>query len=379
MPSLAEPVCTQISSSWVEEAAKLPVAFAMVREDAAIDLSLLQTIKAAQPRMAMVASGGCTAALLCASGRLDRLTLIDTNPAQLALTALKLLLLEHAPEDRLAILGHRPMSATARLEALEKLLDKSALGLALDTLGPAATLAALGPDFSGRYEYVFAALRVALSEHQRQLQELLALADTVNQTALTAPLTPLGMALDDAFETVMTQDNLVRLFGVNATANGEEPFARHFLRRLRICLANLPANTNPYLQSMLLGKMPVHTKNHMLWLSQKQLGAEGVAETKCEYIAGHMEEVLAGMAKNSLDIVHLSNILDWLPGQAAGTTLAQASRALKSGGLIVIRRLNSSLDIQALSEDFRWLPQSKQLHAGDRSFFYKSLHVGEKL
>ena len=66
--------------------AALPIAFSQVREDPAVD----ETILAGLPpgaRVFMIASGGDTAASLVASGRVSHLHLVDINPAQLASAA----------------------------------------------------------------------------------------------------------------------------------------------------------------------------------------------------------------------------------------------------------------------------------------------------
>ena len=100
--------------SWLERASSLPVAFAQVREDALLDREVVRSIGKGA-RVAMVASGGCTAALLASMEGVGRLLVVDPNPAQLALTGLKLRLLESTgPEERLAVLGHAPMAPVDR-------------------------------------------------------------------------------------------------------------------------------------------------------------------------------------------------------------------------------------------------------------------------
>ena len=47
----------------------------------------------------------------------------------------------------------------------------------------------------------------------------------------------------------------------------------------------------------------------------------------------------------SYDFVHLSNILDWLSPEEARATLDVAHAALRPGGWVLIRQLNSTLDI----------------------------------
>ena len=89
-----------------------------------------------------------------------------------------------------------------------------------------------------------------------------------------------------------------------------------------------------------------------------------------ETLEGHREE---------FDFVQLSNILDWLSPENAARNLELAWQSLRSGGWIFIRQLNSSLDIPALCDRFEWhTKQAKAMHATDRSFFYRKLHVGRK-
>ena len=99
---------------WVFEAAQSPIAFAQVREDATLDQWVAEQLNE-QSEVLMVASGGCTAAALAASSKFARLHLVDPNPAQIALSRLKLRLLETAEPEvhhvkgvqaRLANLGY---------------------------------------------------------------------------------------------------------------------------------------------------------------------------------------------------------------------------------------------------------------------------------
>jgi len=46
---------------------------------------------------------------------------------------------------------------------------------------------------------------------------------------------------------------------------------------------------------------------------------------------------------------------------------------------VLIRQLNSTLDIPALGAQFAWEEsEAAALHAADRSFFYRGLHLGRK-
>lgn len=354
----------------MENAAMLPLAFAQVREDALLDQSVVDGL-GADARLIMVASGGCTAALLASMPQVRCLRLVDTNPAQLALTKLKLRLLsEPSVARRLQLLGHLGMPAEERRQELQDLFSE--IGLEENVLGPIALVARLGPDHVGRYERVFAALRRALASSQTELDSLLSLFKVGAQIRAAAPESLLGRRLDEALENVMSLPNLVRLFGAKATGNPLAPFSRHFACRIRRTLAEGPACDNPYLWQMLKGRYPAGC--WAPWFAR----AAPQTLPKVEFANTSMEQALES-AKEPCDFIHLSNILDWLSPKEALRTLQIAGRALKPGGRVFIRQLNSALNIRQAGTMFEWLDkESEALHKKDRSFFYRALHLGRK-
>jgi S-adenosylmethionine-diacylglycerol 3-amino-3-carboxypropyl transferase len=355
--------------SGLEEAAGLPLRFAQVREDSLIDLAVVERFPR-PPEVLMVASGGCTAALLAASGKTGPLHLVDPNSAQLALSRLKLDLLASERPSRLARLGHGAMPPEARRKWLLEALDR--LRLPADALGPIDFVAEAGPDYSGRYERLFLALRAALDEHGKEVESLLLLSDPDGQARLLSAGTTLGQALDTALAQVMALPNLIRLFGEEATQNPVQPFDRHFAERVRAVSATLPAASNPYLWQMLLGRYPDGAA--AAWLSAPRPAKIPAVICECAFMLPVLKRSVRGF-----DFVHLSNILDWLPEGRAAETLEHAAATLRPGGCILVRQLNSSLDIPSLGPQFRWDTEgARELHRRDRSFFYKALHWGFK-
>lgn len=382
MEKLATLCAAPAAAAWVHEAEKLPLYFALVREDPQVDMAVCKML-APGAKVLMIASGGCTAAALAASGRVSSLHLVDANKGQILLSLLKLYMLSHLPPaDRFALLGHASMSASERQERLRDALSgtrrqfaekNSSISFALEELGPPALLGENGPDRLGRYEVLFAQLRAALSVEQEALNALFASADISEQIALAAPNTALGVALDAAFSEVMSLENLVALFGSAATQNRVQPFAQHFLERTRVALAAFPAADNPYLADLLLGRF---TGAALPWLNLSLVEPDLLPEIACS--VAPMSTVLQAH-KGEFDFVHLSNILDWLSREEAGLMLELAHQALRPGGKVLIRQLNSTLDIPSLSGNFRWLTaEAAALHNCDRSFFYRQLHLGEK-
>jgi S-adenosylmethionine-diacylglycerol 3-amino-3-carboxypropyl transferase len=214
-------------SAWVIAAARMPVAFAQVREDPLIDLWLLEHIGGDGLRGIAIASGGCTAAALAASGRLSHLHLVDANAAQIALCRLKRHLLETAsPHERAQLMGHAPLAVAERAARLEAAFG--ALGLPADVLGPPQVVAELGPDHAGRYELLFSRLREEMQDCTGEWLAPLAARDSADGQCPIGPTTRLGRRLDEAMDRVMALPNLVRLFGAEATQNSREPFSRHF-------------------------------------------------------------------------------------------------------------------------------------------------------
>ncbi len=361
---------TTSADPWAKDAAALPLAFAQVREDPQLDLQVVRQLPAS-PTVVMIASGGETAVAL---GRepLGSLYLVDMNPSQLALTRLKWELAGRSPEHSCAILGHTPMPAEERSSDLSKLLSQ--LDLSPSVFGPLEFVSLVGPDHAGRYERTFAALRCVLEPHQCQLESLLASRDPPWATKHADPETEFGMALDRAFEQVMSQPNLVQLFGTEATQNPRRSFASHFADRTRVALERFPAAANPFLWQIFAGRFL--SSHRYDWL-RPECGGGTPCRVTPTYHHGRMNEVLDSQLPKSVDLVHLSNILDWLSPIQAEATLASACRVLKPGGRVIIRQLNSTLNIPAIPSALDWdLELSSHLESIDRSFFYPGILVG---
>jgi S-adenosylmethionine-diacylglycerol 3-amino-3-carboxypropyl transferase len=360
---------SDMDDQWVESTASLPIAFAQVREDPLIDVQLVRQLER-PARVLMVASGGETAAML-STLPLRRLHLVDLNEAQLNLTRLKLQLLQTADTtQRLALLGHTPMSSDDRSNELaHRLAD---LGLPAGALGPPDLIAQYGPDHCGRYEWLFARMRQLLADCSQQIGALMRMRDPQRQSQLVAEDTDLGKRIEEAFCDTMDLAKLVQIFGVGATANRVQPFAQHFLEQTRRILASMPAADNPFLHQIFLGSFigPIWP-----WLHCDLQ----VTLPETEYSHDAMDAVLATLPDQSYDLIHLSNILDWINPVDAQRVLGDVYRCLSPQGLVVIRQLNSRLEIPSIPSGLRWLPDlSDQLHQLDRSFFYRSLHVGIK-
>jgi len=355
---------------WTRSAAKLPLLFAQVREDPALDLALVERQNAGV-RVIMIASGGCNAAALAASPRVESLHLVDANPAQIALARLKLFLLRTAdPDERMAVLGHRPTRQVAR----GRLLENAARGAGIDpaALGDRDLLARVGADRAGRYECLFAELRRLLGRAGDALESVLSTRDAGSRRSAVAPDAPLGRALDHALAGAFATRDIVRVFGTAATRNPRIPFERHFAARLRMAVGRWGLGGNPYLDQVLLGRFAGTAYPWLLAEATRSM-------PRVSWQVASIQQALIEAHKGSFDLVHLSNIVDWLDPESAQRTLALSARALAPDGLLILRQLNSRIDVAALGGEIEWdFPLARALHRSDRSFFYQRVHVGRR-
>jgi S-adenosylmethionine-diacylglycerol 3-amino-3-carboxypropyl transferase len=360
------------ASTYAQQACTLPIAFSVVREDALQDLAIIKRyIPEEEISMLMVASGGCTAALLAAQAPLADLTLVDPNPAQLALTKLKLQLLALPPQKRLEILGYCPMDAATRTTIMQGYMQALDIDQAL--FGDLNELAVCGVDFYGRYEQVFEQLRQELSAYKEEFEALFACTDCTAQAERIASETALGRALDAALDNVMSQENLVTIFGQKATANRVQDFSRHFAQRIRLYVAHHLAAASPWLANMLLGHF--HATAMFPWLS----AVSSRPLPAIQYCNNYMHELLERSEPERYHVIHLSNIIDWLSPEEVEYMLQLAYRALKPGGVVVIRQLNSNVDVMQHGTDFAWdVARAQEFLATDRSFFYRNFFIGVK-
>ncbi len=348
-------------NEWLCKAAGLPIAFSQVREDPRIDMECCRQLSPGAS-VVMIASGGDTAVCL-AKLPLGRLVVVDMNPAQLALTQCKLHLAGTATRDEaLEWLGHRSLSVEERACRIAATLKS--LGLPADALGPLDAVSLHGPDFAGRYEFLFAALRDRLAPISSDIRRWLE-----SERPVTIPA---DSEFDAAFVEVMSLQNLVTLFGREATLNPRKPFAAHFAERARVAFSRNSPCVNPFLWQIFAGIFPPN----VAWDWHAELSG---LRADIVFIQGRMKEALDCISEGSVDFVQLSNVLDWLAPVEATEVLVSAHRALKPGGRVLIRQLNSSLDIPGLPSGFQWDAASgAAMEASDRSFFYPTIHLGQR-
>lgn len=360
---------TSTPDLWAVAAADLPIAFSQVREDPRLDMEIAKRLPPGARGM-MIASGGETAVCL-ARLPFSQLVLVDVNPAQLALTRCRFHLAANCDSrDALPLLGHLPMTPENRRDAWLHILQT--LDLPADVLGKLSLIAELGTDHCGRYETAFRQLRKILEPHNESIARFLQTTDAKVASQMIAPNTETGAALESAFAQALRLENLVALFGEEATRNPRKPFPIHFIDQLCDIVSRQAPAANPWIWQLLAGKFPPATP--IDWLDDP-----APIVTSPTYLRATMLDALAATPPGTMDFIHLSNILDWLSPAAGAETLETAYRALRPGGHVIIRQLNSSLDIPSLCPSLAWhVEEGKRLQRMDRSFFYPNILLASR-
>jgi len=334
----------------------LPLYFSQVREDPALDVEVIKSV-GCPCKVLMIASGGDTVCRLATLKEVSSIDAVDANVAQLSLNKFKLSLLKFSPENRLRILGHEAMDSDIRLQIVNEICRE--LKIKLSDFGPEEMVAQLGPDFTGRYEQLFLGIQTELNSRGIKLGDL------YNDPSI----------LDEHFEDYFDLDLLVRIFGKEATQNPLKAFSKHFLDQTQAFLSNSQNLHSPFIHQMLSGKFGSDVYE---WMK-----ASALKESEIKQVTFHQKMMLNFLIQakdNSYDFIHLSNILDWLSEEDASYLLRQTHRALRRGGKVIIRQLNSSLDIMKLGEGIHWdRSLSHDLTKMDQSFFYREVLVGNKL
>lgn len=361
-----------ITSCFPQNTADLPIGFSIVREDSAQDLEIIRRyFHHESVNMIMIASGGCTAAQLVAQAPLHQLTIVDPNKAQLELTKFKINLLMLPTQKRLEILGYAPMDMQDRKEIMLGFMK--ALDIDPTIFGDIDSIATNGLDFVGKYEQVFQELRNHLSPYSLDLEQAFQSNTLQEQERYLSTDSQLTTAISKALDRVMSQDNLTTVFGNKATANRIQDFSKHFAQRIATYASTFLVSSSPWMANMLLGHF--HNNEMFPWLTT----TINNSLPSITYIHDVMNNALEQSPSESYHVVHLSNIIDWLTPQEAEKTLDLAYKALKPGGIVIIRQLNSNIDIMNLGKNFNWdTKTSQEFLTSDRSFFYRNFLIGVK-
>jgi S-adenosylmethionine-diacylglycerol 3-amino-3-carboxypropyl transferase len=311
-----------------------PIQFALVREDAAVELAVLDRLAPRDPQILLVASGGCTALTLAALRPSLDMTVIDANRAQLDLVERKLA----------ALRQHAPGSAERRrLFAVDADDAQSLSGC-------------------GNFESLFRGWRAFIDD--------LIMPASDRQALLRQRMHP-GALLKNrfwpvAFEMYFGDALLESMFGPQATQHAPRgSYPAYFRRVIEAGIQRADSNTNWFLHQVLLGhylddKLPPFLRH------------EGAAE---------FQVVHAPMAEAPpfarFDFIQLSNLFDWMNAEAIDAIAWRLCAECRPGTVLLLRQLNNRAPVERVFATAFDVDQrlSEEMTLSDRSLFYERVLV----
>jgi S-adenosylmethionine-diacylglycerol 3-amino-3-carboxypropyl transferase len=314
-----------------------PLQFAVVREDPAVEAQLV-TSHAAR-RALLIASGGCTAFALAAEFPSLQLTLVDPNPAQLALV--------RAKADALATGKERA--------SLFNIGDDHSRGL----------------NASGNFESLFRGLRELLYDLVIPREELLAIFAGPFDGAHVVRVLSRAKFWQPAFAMFFSDALLEAMFGASATQHAEKgSYPGYFRRAIERGLAAPGAADNYFLHHILLGH----------YLDRAQALPRYLREPPRAYAFELLELPIArAPSLAGYDLISLSNLFDWMDETAIAEVAGKVEREAAAGSCMVFRQLNNQRDLTTYFPSFDFDQRlSDRLCAEERSLFYSRLNIGTK-
>lgn len=319
-----------------------PLQFAVVREDPNVESQLLAEASGADPRVVLIASGGCTALTLQARHPDASIVLVDPNPAQLAHIRRKIAALELPVDERRRAfnVGHEDPQGLSE---------------------------------SGNFESLFRGLRELLWEFVATPDEWRSLLDP----ATAQPPGLLDRILGDrywpvVFELFLHDEFLHAMFSQAATQHAEPgSYPAYFRRAFERGLRSPDASMNYFLHHVFLGcYLPSATP---------QFIDAPAANDQFEWVEGVIDEAEEHFADS--DLVHLSNIFDWYDESDVIATARLLGAKMRPGGVVLWRQLNNTRDFRGhFGDGFSFdTGLGASLLGRERSLFYSSIVVGKKL
>lgn len=319
------------------------IQFAVVREDPEVETKLVKMLEPTSEIM-LIGSGGCTAFTL--AKRFPKLTqtLVDPNKGQIDLIKRKLHgLITYAETERNELFG-------------------------IDT-DSAHTFTACG-----NFESLFRSLRLFLYEFVMDKPHWLQFFsgecdEGFPEKIFRSKYWPI------AFELFFSDSLLIGMFGREAVQHAAEPYPTYFQRMIENGLRASNAQQNYFLHHIFLG----HYINNHAALPAYLTDAFPIAQSMPFIFESKFIQDVNSF--NPFSLISFSNIFDWMSETDVEMIAANAAKEMRSGAYLVYRQLNNTKNFRPMfGRKFKFDDElACNLYRSDRSLFYSSLHIAQKL
>jgi S-adenosylmethionine-diacylglycerol 3-amino-3-carboxypropyl transferase len=353
--------------------ARPKVVFAQVREDAAIELEVLQTLPADETAFC-IASGGCTALTLLLA-RPQKLHVVDVNPAQIFMVDLKCAALANIPYSQML----RSMTRDAR--PIYAFL-RPHLGVATQEFWK-ENLALLSHGFNG-----CGLIDIRL----RQMMRLLPLVQSRRNVRRLFTSKSLREQRDIyekvwnhsrwklAFRILLSRCALKMVYGKAFVDAVPSHFAEQMKQRVDEAFTQHLLSDNPYLWQTFRSTYPQKQSGLPLYLQKENHVIVKEELSKMQVGIADAAIYLEAQKPHSIGFFALSNILEITSDSYSRRLMRAVFRAAKPEAKICMRSIfpfNENRMQQAVADvkaHFDWLPAS-DFERRDRSFFCKNIRV----
>lgn len=316
------------------------IQFAAVREDPEIEWEVIQKFDC--KRVLLIGSGGCTGFhLKMKKGSLD-VTFLDPNTFQLELI-----------KDKIKVLNE------SSLDDIHNQFDVCSDNHGLMSCGIFESFFKTFRSFIHAYIIDYNELRELFLESSEK--------QNWQKALFSNSYWPI------AFDTIFNDTLLNEMFTTSATqfaVKGSYP--QYFRQQIEAMFYEHDTSSNYFLHHIFLG----HYFKEALpsYLQEKNEPFDFVFIN--DFIEKIDPELLA-----TFDLIHLSNIYDWMPKEKASVMSDFLKKNMKVKSLVTIRQLNNKTDLKNLYFDsFQFHEEFEDLLLqNDRSGFYQQLNIGQKI
>ena len=308
--------------------------FSQVREDPIIEINLHTKLINNNKRYLIVGSGGCTLLTLLSKIKndVDVIDVIDFNKSQLYLIQLKI-----------AIICYFKNNIDGILDFWEGILS------------------------SDRIDYIFNKLELT-NECKNYWVENNLLYNGINQNGTFELLFKELVNSNFNYEYAFDRNRLKEKFGEDSVINSlNNEFYDHFKKVINKYNKD---ETNYFYHQILYNK---YDRNH---LPQYFNNIFNIIKNiqKINYINDNIVEYIS-KTDIKYDLIHTSNITDWMDSSKYKNFLIDIDNNLKNNGIVIMRRLNG--DHQLLDDNFKIFTNIDIPE--DKSYFYNEIVAGQKL
>lgn len=324
-----------------------PIQFSVVREDPEIERKVILSSNAKE--ILLIASGGCTALSLQSYFPNLKFTLVDPNLAQIKLIQEKIETLKES-------------STTRRKKAFNVGSDSS-----------------LGLNERGNFESLFRSFRNFINEFilgPGELKEFLTPSTQhLEQNHTSSIRTKLfeHKYWKVAFKLFFHHNFLEAMFGPEAVQHApKDSYPEYFRKMIERGLEKENRSRNYFIHHLFLGQYIDQEDCLPYYLTAP------ITKYNFEFVNNTIDKI---DNFRSFDLVHLSNIFDWMSEDEIKNIANRLNIEMKPGSRILTRQLNNQKDfMKYFYNHFELLQdESMELLANDRSLFYSQINYAIKV